>query len=76
MTAVSDYAQVPVRWRYSYLFGMRRATIDQDGHQICIHDYNSYRTRHARAYMKSPPVGKLGRFFMNREALGGMAVTF
>ena len=36
---------------------------EQDGHQIWIHDHNSYRIQHARAYMKGPSVGKISENF-------------
>jgi hypothetical protein len=49
---------------------------EQDGHQICIHNYNSFLIQQVRASMKGPPVGKSVRILMDREAPGGMAVTF
>jgi hypothetical protein len=44
----------------------------QDDHQICIHNYNSYRIQpeQARAFMKGLPVGKSMGILMNRETQG------
>ena len=42
---------------------------EQDGHQICIHNYKSYRIQpeQVRAFMKGLSVGKSTGILMNRE---------